>query len=68
MANDKRWNRENQYGTPADMQHRRSFAGELGDAAVVKDFLRKRIEWLDRQFLSVDALVESVHIAHSASP
>lgn len=68
VANDKRWNRENQYETPADMLHPRSFAGELGDAAVVKDFLRKRIEWLDRQFLSVDALVGSVRVAKSAYP
>lgn len=66
--NDRRWDREGQYAEPDDMQHPRSFNGELGDAAVVRDFLVRRLEWLDEQCASVDRMVRSVYVDHSASP
>ena len=67
-ANDKRWDREDQYAEPDDMQHPRSFNGELGDAAVVRDFLARRLEWLDGQCSSLDILVKNLQVAQSASP
>lgn len=66
--NDIRWDRVNEYDTPIDSQHPRSFNGEFGDAAVVKDFLLRRIAWMDDQFSSVDCLLRSVYTKYSASP
>ena len=42
--------------------------GFAGDVRIFREYLRSRLEWLDAQFSSIDALVTGVKTSASASP
>ena len=46
----------------------RGFSGETGDVAQLKQYMTRRLNWLDRQFTSTDTIVESVSNNYSAHP
>ena len=46
----------------------RGFAGDSGDVLFLKNYLRNRCNWLDKQFSTLDCLVNSVSSEYSAFP
>ncbi len=60
LADSERWNRDEGLATYA--------SGYEKDNELFKKFLKERIEWLDKQFSSDTALIESLYTPTSASP
>lgn len=56
LANEQKW------------PYKLGFSGEKGDAKWCKEFLWRRLVWLDEQFTSVEKLMASVKTNQSAAP
>ena len=68
LADSERWNRREHIGPSGEREWENYALGYEGDTEWFKEYMSKRIAWLDEQFETDDSLRNSVYTSQSAAP